>query len=166
MSMISASYQAAARRSPSLAALERDAALVRVSRVRRWMIAGAAALSAGFAALVSSLAPGHTLKPKSSSGGTVSASSTASTAPAKTYNRMPPLASPGDLGLQGPSSAPQSSSQGGGGGGAAGAAGGGPGGTNSQVTPDPTQSAQPNPAQAAPAPAPQPAPAPAVSGGS
>jgi hypothetical protein len=142
------------------------------------MIAGAAALSAGFAALVSSLTPGHTLKPKSSSGGTLSASRTASTAPAKTYNRMPPLASPGDLGLRGPASAPQSSSQGSGGGGGGNEAppappappapaGGGPGGSNSaQVTPDPTQSAQSSPAQAAPAPAPQPAPAPAVSGGS
>jgi hypothetical protein len=154
MSMISASYQGAARRSPSHAALERDAALLRVSRARRWMIAGAAALSAGFAALVSSIAPGHTLKSKASSGGTLSASRTASTAPAKTSNRMPRLASPGDLGLQGPSSAPQSASQ-----------PGPSGGSNSPVASDPTQSAPPNPAQAAPA-APQPAPAPAVSGGS
>ena len=145
--MISASYQGAARRSPSLAALERDAALLRVSRARRWMIAGAAALSAGFAALVSSIAPGHTLKSKSSSGGTLRAAATS--APATTYNRMPPVASPGDLGLQGPSSNPQASSQ------------PGAGGSDSQVTPDPSQSAQ-----AAPARAPQPAPAPAVSGGS
>lgn len=149
--MISASYQAAARRSPSLAALERDAALMRVSRARRWMIAGTAALSAGFAALVSSIAPGHTLKSKSSPGATATASRTAAAAPVKTYNRMPPLASPGDLGLQGPRSAPQSASQ-----------PGPSGGSSSQVTPDPSQSVQPNPAQAAP----QPAPAPAVSGGS
>lgn len=152
--MISASHQAAGRRSPSLAALERDAALLRVSHARRWMIAGAAALSAGFAALVSSIAPGHTLKSKSSSAGTATASR-ATAAPVKTYNRMPPLASPGDLGLQGPRSAPQSASQ-----------PGPSGGSNSQVTADPSQSVQPNPPQAASAPAPRQAPAPAVSGGS
>jgi len=145
--MISAEYHPAGRRSTSLAALERDAALVRVSRARRWMIAGAAALSAAIAALVSSTAPGHTLgsRGQATASTTGSARSASSIASSKT---LPPLASPGELGLQGPSSVPQSAA------------------TVSPATPDPSQSSQasPNPVQAAPAPAPTPAPV--VSGGS
>jgi ABC-2 type transport system permease protein len=45
-----------ARRSQSRAQLERDAALDRVGRMRRWMMAGAAGLTAAFAALVSVVA--------------------------------------------------------------------------------------------------------------
>jgi hypothetical protein len=152
--MISAPYQAAGRRSQSLAAMERDAALVRVTRVRRWLIAGAAALSAGFAALVSSVAPGHTLKSRSASSGPLTAARTVT--PPKASTRMPPLASPSDLGLQGPSSAPQS-------------AGGSSDSSSSQAGPDPSQSGggASNPAAVAPAPQPAPQPAPAVvSGGS
>jgi hypothetical protein len=47
------------------AVLARDAALARVRRTRRWVIAGAAALTAGFAALVSAVAPGRSLASKS-----------------------------------------------------------------------------------------------------
>jgi peptidoglycan DL-endopeptidase CwlO len=151
VSMVSSEYRVGGRQRASLAARERDAALVRVSRARRWMIGAAAALSAGITALVSSVAPGHTLKKGAQSR---ELTATRSTAPARTAARMPPLASPSDLGLQGPSSAPAAAS--------------GP----SQSAPDPTQSAAPDNSQAAagsapaPAPAPTPAPAPAVSGGS
>jgi hypothetical protein len=149
--MISAEYHPAGRRSRSLAALERDAALVRVSRTRRWLIAGAAGLSAGIAALVSSAAPGHTLSSRGQPGISTSGSASApvrTASAARSSRTMPPLASPGELGLQGPSSAPQAAP------------------SVAQASPDPSQSAQaaPNPAQAAPAPAPTPAPV--VSGGS
>jgi hypothetical protein len=153
VSMVSSEYRAPGRQRASLAALERDAALVRVSRTRRWMIGAAAAMSAGITALVSSVAPGHTLK-KGTQARELTATRT--TAPARAAARMPPLASPKDLGLQGPSSAPQAAQQ------AAPAA--------SQASPAPTQSSAPDPTQAAasaaPTPAPAPAPAPAVSGGS
>jgi hypothetical protein len=156
--MVSSEHRVPSRRRASLAALERDAALTRVSHARRWMIGAAAALSAGITALVSSVAPGHTLK-KGAQARELTATRTA--APVRSATRMPPLASPGDLGLQGPSSAPQaapadSQSQ--------------AGSAASQAAPAPTQSAAPDPSQAAasaaPTPAPAPAPAPAVSGGS
>jgi hypothetical protein len=148
------------RRSPSHAALERDAALDRVGRTKRWAILGTAGLTAGFAALVSSVAPGKTLK----HGQTVLRSAAATTTrPRPTgATKMPPLASASALGLQGPSQAPQSDS-------------------TQSAAPDPSQQA-PDPSQAAPAqttpapvqqapaqttPAPvQQAPAPATSGGS
>lgn len=152
MSMIGPQYHRLPRQ--SLAVLERDAALHRVSRARRWMIAGATALSAGFAALVSSIAPGHTLHPKSRVPGELHASRTA--APARRSDRMPTLASPRDLGLQGPSSTPRSSS-------APSGSSAGSSQSSAQVAPD-SQSVAPDPAQVASAPAPQPAPA--VSGGS
>ncbi|MFZ0381411.1 MAG: hypothetical protein WAL38_26535, partial [Solirubrobacteraceae bacterium] len=63
----------------SRAALARDAALERVRRTRRWVIVGAAGLTAGIAALVASVAPGRTLTAKSSSVGS-GASTVASTA--------------------------------------------------------------------------------------
>lgn len=128
------------RRDTSLAQLERDAALKRISRTRRWVLIGAAALTAGFAFLVSALAPGRSLGAKSQRIGAAavprSSAAARSTAPA-----MPPLATPTELGLQGPGQAPQPPPQ------------------PPQVAPsDPSQSQA-----AAPAPAPQP---PVVSGGS
>jgi hypothetical protein len=137
------------RRSKSLAQLERDAAIARVSRARRWALLGAAVLTAGFAALVSAIAPGRSLGAK--------ARATAYVAPrsaprhAASHLQMPPLASAGDLGLQGPSSAPQP------------AAAPAPTPAPQQSSPAPAPSA---PSPAAAAPAPQPQPAPAVSGGS
>lgn len=133
------------RRSKSLAQLERDAALARVSRARRWALLGAAALTAGFAALVSAIAPGRSVGAKGRATTYVAARS----APRHTAAglQMPPLASAGDLGLQGPSSAPQSAA----------------GPTPSPAPQQPSPSA---PSPAAAAPAPQPQPAPAVSGGS
>ena len=53
----------------------RDAAVARVSRTRRWVIAGAAALTAGFAALVSAVAPGRSVSSSKASGGAVSTAS-------------------------------------------------------------------------------------------
>jgi len=84
------------------AALARNAALRRVSRTRRWVIAATAALTAGFAALVSAVAPGHSVasqyEPRSAA---ESRAGGPSGLPA-----MPAPANPADLGLQGPSQAP------------------------------------------------------------
>jgi hypothetical protein len=96
--------------SPSRAALARDAALARISRTRRWVIAGAAMLTAGFAALVSVVAPGRSLASKSHAGtdpATTSASPRGSTGKSS-IPRMPPPANSGALGLQGPDQAPSS----------------------------------------------------------
>ena len=94
------------------------------------MIAGAAALMAGLAALVSAIAPGRTLaaRPVAREG---ASARVATTSPAS-VKRMPPLASPNALGLQGPAQVPQASS--------------GP----SEPAPAPSQSAAPPAAAPAP----------------
>src|SRR5438270_9412843 len=46
------------------AALQRDAALARIVRARRWLLAGAAALTAALAGLASALLPGKSLGAK------------------------------------------------------------------------------------------------------
>jgi len=116
----------------SLAQLERDAALERVSRTRRWVIIGAGALTAGFAALVSAAVPGRTLG-KGSRARSVAASAPRSSAGASLT--MPPLASAADLGLQGPEQAPQSA----------------PAPSSQQLAPsDPSQAGSPAPAPSAP----------------
>jgi hypothetical protein len=141
-----------ARRSQSLAARERDAALGRVGRTRRWVILGAAGLTAGFAALVSSVAPGKTLK---AGHATVRSEAASTTSPRSTGStKMPPLASPSQLGLQGPGQPPQSAP--------------------AQTTPDPSQApaqTTPDPSQAPAQTTPDPSQAPAqttpaTSGGS
>jgi hypothetical protein len=152
--MIATEPRTSARRSRSLAQLERDAALGRVGRVRRGLIIGAAALTAGFAALVSAIAPGR------SAGHTKITRTSTRASPRVTaaVTKMPPLASAGALGLQGPSQPPQTSGSDG--------AGAGP------AAPAQSQSAAPQssaPSQSVPSPgavAPAPTPAPAVSGGS
>src|SRR5438270_399416 len=102
MSMARGQELSHGRRLP-LAVLERDAALTRVSRTRRWLILAAAALTAGFAALVSAVAPGRTLRSKHAV-----ALRTSPVRPAAPRRlTMPPLAKPGQLGLQGPAQAPQ-----------------------------------------------------------
>jgi hypothetical protein len=119
------------------AAHDRDAALWRLSRTRRWVAGGAAVLTAAFAALVSTITPASKASASSQSLGT--ASSAGSTSGSGSHPKMPPLASASSLGLQAQPSA-------------------------SQSTPD--QSAQSAPAQSAPAPTPAPstvAPAPAAS---
>lgn len=84
---------------------ERDAALDRVSRVRRRIGLGAGALVAGFAAFVSATAPGRTLGAKVPVGSeTVPAGRTTGRSASLT---MPPLASPSQLGLQSPEGVPQ-----------------------------------------------------------
>jgi len=97
----------------SRAVLARDAALARVRRTRRWVIAGTAALTAGFAALVAALTPGRSLASKSpaatevasASGGSATRARSASSVP-----QLPPAANPDSLGLRGPSQPPQAAS--------------------------------------------------------
>jgi hypothetical protein len=128
----------------SQAQLSRDAALLRVVRTRRFVIAGAAALTAGFAAVVSSIAPARTVRRTAAVPPTATRAK-ARSAPASL--KMPPLASPGDLGLQGPTSVPQVAQS-----------------SSAPSVPAPSQ--QSAPVQAAPAPAPVPAAPTVVSGGS
>jgi hypothetical protein len=125
----------------SNAALHRDAALARIVRARRWVIAGAAGLTGALAAFVSATAHGHTLH----KGAFVRAPARATGAPS-TSVQMPPLASPSSLGLQGPVEDPQPSSSG---------SGQSQSGSSSQSQ-----------APAAPAPAPAPSGGAVVSGGS
>jgi hypothetical protein len=94
--------------SPSRAALMRDAALARVGRTRRWVIAGTAALTAGFAALVSAVAPGRSLASKSGAGTGSVATPAASTLGPGSLPSMPPPANSSELGLQGPNQPPAS----------------------------------------------------------
>jgi hypothetical protein len=114
----------------SSAALARDAAIVRVRRTRRWVIAGTAALTAGLAALVSAVAPGRSLASKTSShaGTTTGAGRSASSS---AVPQLPPVANPGTLGLKGPSQAPQSVPN--------------PPQTQTQSAPSPPQSSSPAP---------------------
>jgi flagellar protein FliO/FliZ len=153
--MIGDERPSSARPDPALATLHRDAALSRVSNTRKLVAAGAAALTAGLAWLAATATPGRTL-------GTTGQSRSAGVTPApnsgssSASQSLPPLASPSDLGLQGPGSAPSAAS----------APSPAPA-DQSQVAPDQSQVA-PAPSQAAPAQsAPQAAaPAPVVSGGS
>jgi hypothetical protein len=131
------------RLSPDRAAAqrEREAAFARIGRVRGATVIGAGALTAAIAGVVSAVAPGHTLGAKAP----VTTASASNAARVRTTALvMPPLDKPGQLGLQGPSSPPQSAQ---------------PQGTQ----PQPQVQTQ---TQSAPAPAPQSAPAPVVSGGS
>lgn len=88
---------------------ERDAALRRISRTRRWTIIAAAGLTAGFAALVSAVAPGKNFK-AGARAAVVPGPSAAKRSPGahSSLPPMPPLASPGKLGLQAPATPPQS----------------------------------------------------------
>ncbi len=122
------------------AVLARDAALARVGRARRWAIAATAALTAGFAALVSVAAPGRSLAAKqpvrAGSGAGARKSSTSTAIP-----QLPPAADPSTLGLQGPDQPPQS------------------------IPSQPAQSTPSPPAQSSPSPPAQSVPAPQSSGG-
>jgi hypothetical protein len=85
----------------------RDEALRRIERVRGVTIFGAGALTAGLAGLVSAVAPGHSLGARTK---VTAATRTARPAPGRSSTaglRMPPLASPSELGLQAPGAAPQ-----------------------------------------------------------
>jgi hypothetical protein len=127
----------------SEAQLQRDNALQRVGWTRRAVIGATAALTAGFAALVSAIAPGHTLGATKRVSRVATPAPTTSTRAAAT-TRMPPLESASQLGL---------------------VAGGAPQAAQPQPQPQPqAQSAAP-PVQQAP-PVTQVAPPVAVSGGS
>src|ERR1700741_3087126 len=96
----------------SKAALARDAALGRIVRTRRGVIGAAAALTAGIAALVSAVAPGHSLASKTQAATTASTSGVTTargSSSSSSLPRMPAPANPGDLGLQGPQQAPSPS---------------------------------------------------------
>lgn len=119
------------------AQLKREAALARLTRVRGITIAGAGALTAVVAGVVSS-ASGHTLGAKHVLRSAAPAPRAA--APSSRTAKLPPLASARQLGLGAPGAAPQPAPQ-------------GPAGPQAQApAPQPV--------------APQAAPAPAVSGGS
>jgi len=71
----------------------RDAALRRISHTRRWVLAGAAALSAALAALASALLPGRSFGARSLTGGVRAAGSIDQTPP------LPAAADAAQLGL-------------------------------------------------------------------
>ena len=141
------------KRSRALAQLQRDAALRRVSRVRRGVLIGAAGLTGAVAAVVSAVAPGRSLGAKSRSAAHVATKAT-SRPRTKSHATMPPLASAGALGLQGPSEAPQPAPA--------------PSQPSQPSAPQPSapQPSSPQPSAPQPQAAPTPAPAPPVSGGS
>ena len=130
-------------RNKSSAALARDAAIARVGRTRRWVIAGTAALTAGLAGLVSAVAPGRSLASKTSSHTeTATAAGKAASganASSSAVPQLPPVANPSSLGLQGPNQPPQSVPN--------------PPNTQTQTQPQ-TQTQSAPPQSSAPAPAP------------
>jgi hypothetical protein len=135
--------------------------MARITRVRGLAVLGAGGLTAAVAAVVSAVAPGHTLA-KASTHARTAVARRGAVAPVRTAV-MPPLDSARQLGLRAPSSTPQSATP----------------SAPAQSAPAQSAPAQSAPAQSAPAqsaPAPsapsqssappsQPAPA-AVSGGS
>lgn len=112
------------------AAERRDAAMARIGSARRWVITAAVGLSAGFAALVYALAPGHSLS--SARAATPEQTGTTSSVPSD-QPAMPAPAGPAALGLGGSSGSSAGSSSG-----------------SSQSAPAPATSA-PAPAASAPA---------------
>jgi hypothetical protein len=128
------------------AAQERDAAFARISSARRGAIFGAAGLSAGFAALVYALAPGHSLSAAKAATPATSRTTVPSSSARTTAAAMPPAAGPGALGLGGPQSAPtpgtsgSSSSSG-----SSGGSDSGNSGSSSAATPAPAPAAAPSP---------------------
>ena len=89
---------------------KREAAFARVARVRGASVIGAGALTAAVAAVVSAVAPGHTLgKARTAVASTNSIPLAPSTG--KSTATLPPLASPQALGLSSPDGAPQSAPQ-------------------------------------------------------
>ena len=110
--MIGSEHRMTTTDNRSRAVMARDAALDRVRRTRRWVIIATAALTAGFAALVSAVAPGRSLASKSATGTEVASSSSQSANGASSGSsvvpQLPPAANPDSLGLQGGGQAPQS----------------------------------------------------------
>lgn len=90
-----------------LAQRNRAAAFARIARVRGASVVGAGALTAALAALVSAIAPGHTLGAKLRPRIVASTRSAPTGRPgAAASTALPPLASPSQLGLSAPGSAP------------------------------------------------------------
>jgi hypothetical protein len=85
----------------------RDAAFRRIIRVRGASVIGAGALTAVVAAVVSAVAPGHTLGAKARAR-VAQTTPTQPAAASASSSKLPPLAKPGQLGLAGPGGAPQS----------------------------------------------------------
>ncbi len=129
----------------------REAAFARIGRVRGLTIVGAGALTAAIAGVVSAVAPGRTLGAKTVATVVTHHTARVSRRASSAALKMPPLASPSQLGLGGPGAPPQASSQ------------------PQQSSPAPTQTqtqtqpSAPAPQSSAPV---QPAPGPVVSGGS
>ncbi len=126
---------------------KRDAAFARLRRVRGASVLGAGALTAAVAAVVSAIAPGHTLGAAKTHPRTRIVQRTQPSAPALPTH-LPALASPRQLGLQGPAGAPQSA----------------PAAPQSAPAAPQPAPATPTPQSSAPAPSQQSSPA--VSGGS
>ena len=82
--------------------LVRDAALIRISRTRRWTLAGAAALTAGLAALASALLPGKSFGAKSHT--TPQTTSRPAPAGSSVAPPLPAPANPAQLGVGGATS--------------------------------------------------------------
>jgi hypothetical protein len=147
------------------AVIERDAALARIGRTRRWVMAGTAALTAGAAGLVAGITPGRSFGAKPAATTHAASVNPAARAATASAPRMPPLADPSSLGLTGPAQPPTAASSNPSQSSPAPAET-----TTSQSAPAPSQAAPspstPAPSQAAPAPAPAPASPPVVSGGS
>ena len=106
----------AGRDDKSRAALARDAAISRIGRTRRWVIVGTAALTAGFAALVSAVAPGRSLASKSTGRASTTTAGTGAGASSSSSSvtaipQFPPAANPSSLGLQSPNQPPQISAR-------------------------------------------------------
>jgi hypothetical protein len=130
------------QKSQPLAQLERDAAIARISRTRRWLIVAATALTAAFAAIISAVAPGRSFAAHSASSTTRAAGATRpASASTRASTKLPPLQGAQALGLGGPAQAPQGSAP--------------PDPSQSQVAT--SQAQTPSPAQSGP---------PVVSGGS
>ncbi len=142
------------RRSQPLAQLERDAAIARISRTRRWLIVAAGALTAGCAALISAVAPGRSFAAHSAKGAAASPARPVTTS-ARPSAKLPPLEGAQALGLGGPAQAPQAITP--------------PDSSQSQAPPAQSQ-APPDQSQGAPSQAQSPSPSqsspPVVSGGS
>jgi hypothetical protein len=92
------------RGSATSAALQRDAALNRISRTRRWLLVATAGLTALFAGVVASITP-KKVAARTPGAGLSAAGSRAARPRSKAA--LPPLASAAALGLQAPGSAPQ-----------------------------------------------------------
>src|SRR5437660_9209862 len=92
----------------------RDAALGRILRARRWIIAAAAAATAAVAGLISAVAPGRTLGASGQSTGSSTSGAGTSAgggSAASSSAQLPAPAGAGQLGLQGPAQPPSSDAQ-------------------------------------------------------